>query len=218
MLNHRFFLLIAILPMASLAAEKHVHGEAELFVALENGQILLELESPADNILGFEYTPKTQAQHKQLESSLNTLNDYRHLITFDRGACKQVNANVESPFEEHHDENHSEHAKHEEHEEHEKHEEHEEHAKHEKHKEHEEHAKHEEHEEHHDHDESDDGHSGFHVSYTLQCDKSIQNTLTATINAFKHFNGFEKIQVNWVTPNKQGSVLTTPAKTGVEME
>jgi len=211
MLNIRNTLpFLALLPLVAISAEKHVHGEAELFVAVENGQVLLELESPADNILGFEYAPKTQAQHKLLDSSLDKLRDYSHVIAFPKGACKQVNADVESPFKEHHDEEHSEHKEHA-HDKHEEHDEHEEHA-------HDEHEEHEKHEEHHDHGDSNDVHSGFHVTYTLQCDKNIQDAFTATVSAFEHFDGFAKIQVNWVTPNKQGSVITTPTKASVTIK
>jgi len=46
-------LFILVLANAAVAGDKHVHGEAELFVAIEGNKVLVELESPAANILGY---------------------------------------------------------------------------------------------------------------------------------------------------------------------
>lgn len=216
-----FLLGLAFLPVVSMAADKHVHGEAQLFIAIEGNQLLIEFESPADNILGFEHTPNTASQKARLKSSLVTLADYTSLAEFPGGACKQVSYNLESPFEEHHetevkDEDHS--SAHNEHEGeshkeegHEKHDEHEgeghegEGHKEEGHEEHD-HAKgqHDEHEE--------EGHTEFTATYTLHCDEAAQSISTVNLNAFKSFNNIQSITVNWVNPKGQGSAQATPTK------
>jgi hypothetical protein len=114
---------LAFLPVVSMSADKHVHGEAQLFIAIDGNQVLLELESPADNIIGFEHAPATERQQKQLESGLVKLDSYLSIATFPEVNCQQISAEVKSPFKDHHeaeahedghDSNHKEH-NHEEH-------------------------------------------------------------------------------------------------------
>jgi hypothetical protein len=221
-------LLTLSLPIT--AAEKHVHGEATLFVAVEGQQTLIELESPADNILGFEHAPSTDKQKQLLKTQLGKLATYSNLITFSNSECTQKEHHIDSPFsakaeqenhdhEKHDDHDHEkhddhDHAKHDDHD-HGKHDEHD-HAKHDdhdhgKHDEHD-HAKHDDHD-HGKHDEHGETHSDFHVSYTLEC--GTHNKQTINIEAFKNFPGFEKIDVNWVLDGDQGSKKASPKNTRI---
>lgn len=187
MLNVKYLLFsLAFLPTISMSADKHVHGEAELFIAIEGNQVLLEFESPADNIIGFEHAPKTQLQQKQLESSLVKLDSHTSIATFSEANCQQISAEVTSPFKDHHktETNEDSHEP--------------------AHKEH----SHEEHGHEKDHEE-ETSHTEFHASYALQCSEAAQKIRTIDINAFKHFTGIKKITVNWVTPNGQGSTKAT---------
>ena len=116
MLNFRNILLsLAFCPLVAISAEKHVHGEAELFIAFEGNQVLIEFESPADNIIGFEHAPATPLQHQQLATSLELLDEHSSIAAFSEIACKQISAEVESPFKDHdeheksHDSEHKEH-------------------------------------------------------------------------------------------------------------
>ncbi len=215
MLNIRNTLpFLVFFPLAAISAEKHVHGEAEMFIAIENKQVLIELESPADNILGFEHEPKTKEQHKLLDNSIDKLKSYTSLISFSAGACKQVDVEVKAPFEDHHGEEDGHHEHHDGEHGHDKHDEH----KHDKHDDEHGHEEHKEHAGHEDHEDHEDGHSEFHTSYTLACSKNVEGALTATVNAFKNFSGFEKIQVNWVTTNKQGSFKASASKTQLKIQ
>jgi hypothetical protein len=108
----QLLLLLLIAPLPAIAAEKHVHGEAQLSIAIEGHQILIELESPADNILGFEHAPNTKEQKILLSDSLKILETYTNLITFDAVNCKQIGADVNSPFDKHHDNAHDKHHDH----------------------------------------------------------------------------------------------------------
>jgi G3E family GTPase len=195
MLNLRYILLsIAFCPLVAIAADKHVHGEAELFIAFEGNQVLIEFESPADNIIGFEHAPATQLQQQQLANSLVLLDEHSSIAAFSEASCKQISANVESPFknnrelesdEKSHD---SEHKKH-------------------------------DHDHDHDHEKNEKNeHTDFHTSYTLQCNADTQNINAVTINAFKHFTGINNITVKWVTANGQGSAKATAAKTEITLK
>ncbi len=46
------------------AQKAHVHGAAQVNLAMEGAKGELEFEAPADGILGFEHAPKTAAQKK----------------------------------------------------------------------------------------------------------------------------------------------------------
>ncbi len=49
---------LSLLPLASQAGETHVHGLAEMDIAIDGGTIELELRSPQLNLAGFEHTPR----------------------------------------------------------------------------------------------------------------------------------------------------------------
>ncbi|MDR2452140.1 MAG: DUF2796 domain-containing protein [Candidatus Accumulibacter sp.] len=51
----------------------HVHGEARLDVAQEGNTLSLQLESPLDNLLGFEHAPKNAAEEAQAKRMSETL-------------------------------------------------------------------------------------------------------------------------------------------------
>ncbi|MFT6388877.1 MAG: G3E family GTPase [Cellvibrionaceae bacterium] len=182
-------LISALTSLHSIAADKHVHGEAELFVAIESNQILIEMESPAANILGFEHEPNTSQQKAILKSSVNTLQDYRKLIEIEGGGCNQVDVFVESPFtintttsskNDHHD-----------------------HDKPKPHK--------------HEHEEtSRETHSAFHVGYTLEC-KDSSEVKTLTLNVFKAFPKVKTMQVNWASTRGQGTQKVSAKKVTVKL-
>ena len=190
---------LAFLPVVSMSADKHVHGEAQLFIAIDGNQVLLELESPADNIIGFEYAPATERQQKQLESGLVKLDSYLSIATFPEVNCQQISAEVKSPFKDHHEAETHEDGHDSTHKEHN----HEEYS-------HKEHG--------HEKDHEEPSHTEFHASYALQCSDAEKNIRTIEINAFKHFTGINNITVNWVTPNGQGSTKATLNKKEVVLK
>ena len=53
----------------------HVHGSGRLNIAIENNRISLDLDAPANDILGFEHAPKTQEQKAILEAAVAKLKD-----------------------------------------------------------------------------------------------------------------------------------------------
>lgn len=191
----------ALHAFGATAAEKHVHGEAELFIAIEGKKVLIEMESPADNFLGFEHAPKTKQQKSLVQSTQKTLENHTSLLTLTQGNCKQVDAFIESPFSDHSKEEKEEHHDHG----HEKEEHHDHDKKAKKDDDHHDHGhKKDDHHDHDKHEEGGDTHSEYHITYTLECSNSDAIS-SATVTAFDAFPNIEEIKVNWVTSQKQGS-------------
>lgn len=217
----------------------HEHGVATLNIAASGDEVLVELDSPADNIVGFEHQPHTDKQKFAVKNALAKLNKpTEHMLSFSSAAgCTLHEADVDSPFkmdeEMDHDDHdkkdakhdHKEHAhEHEKHDEHDAHEDHEHHAHaehdhHDKHEEHEKHAHHDEHDhdahEHkgHDHDEHEHGdenvHSDFEVEYEFEC-KNVKAIKQVDLsNMFSHFPNFQTVKVNWVTSSGQSAARAT---------
>lgn len=59
---------------AALAGDAHVHGEARLAVAVDGPTLTLMLESPADNLLGFEHAPRNDSERAAVTQLKETLN------------------------------------------------------------------------------------------------------------------------------------------------
>lgn len=77
----------------------HAHGLARLDLAVEGGLVLIGLESPAANIVGFEYAPANLEERAILEGAIASLKDGARLFRLPQGAmCHLVEAVVETPL------------------------------------------------------------------------------------------------------------------------
>jgi hypothetical protein len=77
----------------------HAHGLARLDLAVEGGFLLIGLESPAANIVGFEHTPVSAEEGAALERAMATLKDGARLFRLPAEAgCRLVEATVETPL------------------------------------------------------------------------------------------------------------------------
>ncbi len=82
----------------AVAAGKHEHGRASLNVAVEGERLIIELDSPADNLLGFEHRPASDAEKARLAGALATLRDGAALFAMPPGAdCRLRFAAVSPP-------------------------------------------------------------------------------------------------------------------------
>ncbi|MEW7992303.1 MAG: DUF2796 domain-containing protein [Candidatus Thiodiazotropha sp.] len=82
--------------------EAHVHGEAELLIAIEGDALEIEFRSPAMNIVGFEHRPADKAQMEAVEAAIGTLKQAELVFGIPSGAkCEPVAIEVESPLAEH---------------------------------------------------------------------------------------------------------------------
>jgi hypothetical protein len=102
----KLILLVCMaIPLASFAHEHgahvhgaHVHGAAEVDVAIEGKKLVITLESPADNLLGFEHAPKTDAEKTKLKTVEAQLRDVATVFAPDAAAqCKLIVADVTMP-------------------------------------------------------------------------------------------------------------------------
>ena len=103
----KIILLLSIFPLHGatiLAAETavvrqgeaHLHGQVLLNIAVEDKNVVVELESPAINLLGFEHSPATVEERALVESVGSQVLDYASIIEFANGACTQKD--VENRF------------------------------------------------------------------------------------------------------------------------
>ena len=109
MRNLMFALPLALMPLALASADeyahdhgsldKHQHGVASLNVALEGAKLEIELESPAMNILGFEYTPSSQSDQATATAARAALQSPLELFALPAAAdCAVSEIEVESPL------------------------------------------------------------------------------------------------------------------------
>lgn len=95
--------------------DAHEHGHAVLNVVREGDELLIELISPAVNLVGFEHSPENEAQHEQVERALNLLADSSNVVSLPESAgCapreQQVHTDIEPAAAEHGDNDHDEHS------------------------------------------------------------------------------------------------------------
>jgi len=196
--------------------DSHEHGAATLNIALDANTVLVELESPWNNILGFEHTPSSEEQKNQYADALTLLDKPDQLFSFSGTDCTVSDIYLEdtladSDHDDHdkdddhdddHDEHHDDHDKDGDHDEH--HDDHDKDGDHDEH--HDDHDKDGDHGEHdeHDHDETAGKHSGVLVAYSFECADAKQLS-TINVDLFKSWSGFEKIAVQYIGPGGQAS-------------
>lgn len=86
--------------------DAHIHGEAELQLALEGERLLVSFHSPAINLLGFEHPPQGLRQQHALSHAGHQLNAHSERYTLLGGACSIIEKLVELPYAatlDHHD-------------------------------------------------------------------------------------------------------------------
>ena len=92
-------LLLALLIAApALAAPAHQHGVAALDVGVEPGRVTLELDTPLDNLMGFEHAPRSDAERERAEAVVRKLKAADGLFRIDSAAgCTLAKVTLVSP-------------------------------------------------------------------------------------------------------------------------
>jgi len=75
-----FLAVCAATTLRSAAAHEpgaHVHGVAEMRVVVDCAQLEVPLESPLDNLLGFEHAPRTETERAAVRTMAATLRKSR---------------------------------------------------------------------------------------------------------------------------------------------
>lgn len=176
-------LLATLLALPAYAQETrqldaHVHGVGVLNIAAEGSTLMMELRAPGADIVGFEYSPETDADTAAVDSALATLGQPLSLFAIPEAAgCSVTEAAVELEVEDEGD--HAEH-------DHGAEKDHDDHG-------HDEHADEKGHDDHGHDEHADDAkatHTEFHATYTLTC----ADPAAITTVAFPYFDLFENAQ------------------------
>lgn len=74
-------MMLSVMPaVAGPAHDAHVHGQASLNVALDGAELTIEMDTPADNLLGFEHLPRGAAEKSQAGNVLTLLSQPKKLF------------------------------------------------------------------------------------------------------------------------------------------
>ena len=175
------------------SAESHVHGGAVLSLVNENNTIIMELETPLYNLLGFEYEPKTQDERTHVSDVEARLSQPQNLIRFNADANCTYDT-LESPvtlFETHMDEDEGQ----------------------------SDHGHDDDHIEHgeDDHDEDHDAdHKDVILKYGLRC-ISPSKLKNVEVLFFDDFPFFTALELVYLGPSQQMSADLSPSRTKVDL-
>ncbi len=94
--------LVALSALAASAHSSdnnaHVHGAASLHLVQDGNQVLIELSSPLDNVLGFEHAPRSAAQKQTVQKMTELFDRPASLFTLTAAAqCSAKPARLTSP-------------------------------------------------------------------------------------------------------------------------
>ncbi|SMP00517.1 zinc uptake protein ZrgA [Shimia sagamensis] len=190
----------------------HEHGHGGLNIAVDGDVLVIELIAPGFDIVGFEYTAKSDEDKAAIEAGLAKLSDPLTLFGMPDGAnCTVTSAEADLHSEdEHHDDDHDDHGDNDHGEHADDHADHDDHEK--DHDEHDDHAA-EGHEDHDDHDHDDHGeenHSEFHADYQFTCANPAELT-SIELTYFVQFPNAKELDVQLVTDAGASKVEATAA-------
>lgn len=173
--------------------DSHVHGEAELNVALVDQQLQIEFISPAMNLLGFERAPTTDEETESLNTVITELLTGGAWLLGDAlSSCAASTLSFEGPqydeaaHEHEHDDDH-------------------------------EHEEHDDHEHEGGHDgEGSEAHADFHVQYLYDCPSEPGREFRLTV--FDNYSGIEQVTVQWIAGRQQGFAELTSTNPVLSLE
>ena len=206
--------LIAITLSSALAAtafaqeefrqhEAHVHGHVEMNIAQDGNDLLIEIDAPGVDVVGFEHAPQSDADKAAVKKALDLLNDPTQLFFLSTAAKCHIEDVLVSNTVEDHDEDADEHEHH-----HDDADEHEHHDD-------DEHEHHEgdehEHEGEHHHE-----HGAFNIQYQFHCDEIGQLTQLDS-HWFTHFHNTKELDVNLLTDKQQTALELSPGHSTISL-
>lgn len=177
----------------------HVHGAANLAIALDGSSLTIELESPYYNLVGFEHAPKTEEQKSSLKLAEAALSDAGSIFRFNEDAgCKPDSAkSIKLMASSGHD--HDDHDTHE----------------HDHHDHEDDHHHDDDHAHDGDHTDKDDGHEDHNhkdasLTFNFTC-QSPDNLEWVETGLFEAFENLEEIDFVYLGPTTQMSDTLTPS-------
>jgi hypothetical protein len=92
------YALLSTASASSWAGEAHVHGQAQLEIAVEGERLTIRLESPLDNLLGFERAPRTDDERRAVQRMIARLSGGNAQFLPNTAAeCAQLDVRLDSP-------------------------------------------------------------------------------------------------------------------------
>ena len=180
------FVSFDILAQVARQKDSHEHGAAIIKMVMEDEKLQIEFEVPSESLIGFEHFPKSQSNRENFNKAIKVLSDPSKLFSQPiKAECLLVGMNVsQSLFSNEEEHGHDESEKEEEHG-------------------HDESEKEDEHG--HDESEKSEIHSEFKSNYYWNC-QHLDEIDSIGTQLMSFFFGIEKIQVNWISNNGQGSL------------
>lgn len=91
----------------------HEHGKVTINAALDGNQLVIELDSPAVNVVGFEHEPRTDQERSAVSDAAKLLGNGRGLFTLPKEArCQFQKTDIKAPQWETADEGSGQHDEH----------------------------------------------------------------------------------------------------------
>ncbi len=180
------------------SAGAHVHGQAQLAMALDGDQLFAEFRSPLWNIIGFERKPTTEAELATFARAQDTLNTHGALFELDgQASCTLESASSDLPDMEElasHDHGASDHSHNHDHD-------------------------HSHDHDGHGHDDGTDHHeySDVVVTHTYKC-ANAGGLRQIQVTAFDSFENIESIEVVFLSDTAQISDVAEPDQTTVRIQ
>ena len=179
-------------------ADSHVHGGAELALALDGRVVSVELETPLFNLLGFEHAPETESQRTDVIRAETSLSSPGTLFSFNSEAGCQAQAVSDVVLFDTEDHDHDHDDGHDHNEEH-----------------------HDDDEDGHDHDDENEhadhsDHKEAVLTYAFECSSPERLTRFST-TLFEVFMNMDEIDIVYLGPQVQLSDELTTRKTSVSL-
>ncbi|MCG8534194.1 MAG: DUF2796 domain-containing protein [Pseudomonadales bacterium] len=185
-------LLAAPTALYAASLDAHVHGVAELAIAIEGKSLEVQFASPAMNLVGFEHKATTAEQIATVKKVETQLNESDALFVITGNGCKPAKAVIDvsslkgdgdSHSDEKHDHGHA--------------------------------HSHAHTGDQHYEEAPDDSHSEITAHYQFEC-KNETAVSSIAVQLFQRFPQIEKINAMWVTPTTQGAETLTAKQPVIE--
>lgn len=92
--------------------DSHEHGAALMNVAIDNDSLLIELETPWNNLVGFEHAPGNEEQEEMVHEAMEALEEPEDLFDIAGGGCEHTSTTIENTMamgDDHHDDHDDDH-------------------------------------------------------------------------------------------------------------
>lgn len=168
--------------------DAHVHGLANMTLAIDKTEVEIQFLSPSANIVGFEHKASTDEQRRAVNGAKSSLQVGENLFSFSGSECslQKVEVDVKALVGDHHDEHRDDHHNH-------------------------------GHKDKHSHHEGKGTHSDIKAHYRFIC-KSTEQLKSITVNLFKQFPAIETLKTEWVTRTSQGSYNLSSASNTIRLK